>query len=351
VNERIGRDAFPRAALRGRTARLAALAAVALSWALPCHALADRPEPVAVHYTIPVEAPRGHVHVLSFGIAELPLGGPRALRRFVHVRLAAHNELDETPWTLDARAQALVLPGGRRVAARFAEAGPGVAPALVILRRGERGYLDLFFPMHEPRDPPWTALAWVVRRVGLVTVASTVFQRLSNGEAPYEYYGPSHHAGGAIIVGAAWCHPGHWHSGWLSHYAGYGGYRHHRRRGGVDVVHGDRVWRGDDAHAPGGQETVGTRWRRALPSPAFAGDRTADDRGSDRSASVGRSWRSADGVGARWTAPPAPASRPDPPPSYDPSPSSGRESSGSSSGRGGSDAPSESVGSRWRALR
>src|SRR5215207_8166733 len=118
---------------------------------------------VSISYAVPAEGPTGEIQVLSLGVADLPRPSLIGTERFVHIRLAAHNQYDPEPWVLDAREQVLDLPDGSSLPPRFAESSEGGA-AYLSLPAGARGYLDLFFTLQDGFDPTWTSLTWRLRR-------------------------------------------------------------------------------------------------------------------------------------------------------------------------------------------
>src|SRR5689334_19072182 len=63
---------------------------------------AGQPSGAVVSYRVPVEAPTGDVQVLSAGSASLPVPSLIGAERFIHIRLAAHNQQDERDWVIDA---------------------------------------------------------------------------------------------------------------------------------------------------------------------------------------------------------------------------------------------------------
>jgi hypothetical protein len=91
------------------------LAAAVVGFLVFSAGLRARAEPVSVHYAIPGDAPTGEVQVMFFGLADFEVMGPGQPQRFLHLRLAAHNQRDSGGWTLDAREQGLVLPGSHRI--------------------------------------------------------------------------------------------------------------------------------------------------------------------------------------------------------------------------------------------
>jgi hypothetical protein len=228
-------------------------------------AAASAPPGAAVGYRVPVEAPTGDVQVLSLGVANLPVPSLIGTERFVHLRLAAVNEQDEQDWVLDARDQVLQLSNGERLTARFAEPSGGARPARITLRRGQRGYLDLFFAVDD--DPDWTSLAWVVRRGAGIIVSATVFERLPAQVAEYGHYRPAEYSGGMLVIGPVWCDPFWGDRAWLGWYAPYRRYRYARGPHGLDVSDGRTNWRYHREGPPARQETVGTRWRGQRPDP------------------------------------------------------------------------------------
>jgi hypothetical protein len=276
---------------------------------------------VMVEYRIPAEAPTGEVEVLSLGLATLPVPSLVGVERFAHVRLAAVNRNDSQDWIVDARDQVLDLADGLMQRPRFAESNLGVAPALVILRRGERGYLDLFFSVPDDEHPPWIALGWHVRRGRGAMVATTIFERLPTVVSTYSHYRPAQYWGGDVFIGPSWCAPAWSSLGWYRHYAPYRGYRYSRRHDGFEVFDGGTWWRygrGREADESEPRDTVGTHWRGRRPhwrsesemdrKPHLAQPATERDDSDDRRSSWLTQVRRALPAPRASTAPPADAS-------------------------------------------
>jgi hypothetical protein len=231
----------------------------------PGPARADEPPPegAAVGYAVPVEAPTGEVQIVSLGIADLPRPSRIGTERYVHMRLAAHNQTDALPWVLDSRDQLIELPSGATLPPRFAESSNPASAAHVVLPPGQRGYLDLFFQVEDGFDPAWASLVWKVRRGSGMIVARTVFERLPDPDALYAHYWPSQYFGGTLLFGAVWCLPG-W--GWpladsLRPWSHYRRYRYHRHAGGFAVSDGHTRWHYHRGRPRGASDSVGQRWR------------------------------------------------------------------------------------------
>src|SRR5205823_7512262 len=140
------------------------------------------------------------------------------------VRLGALNTEDDHVWTVDARDQTLVFPDGSAKAAQYAQAGGG-GPPRIALRRGQRGFVDLFFPGWTD-DPPWTSLRWRIRTGASVSAGATVFGRLLEPEADYAPYWPAEYLGGELVAGGSWCAPRWGAEGWLEPFSPYRRYRY-----------------------------------------------------------------------------------------------------------------------------
>jgi hypothetical protein len=361
---------------RGGLATLAGLGlAVAVSAETAAQAAPGPSGGAAVGYRVPVESPTGDVQVLLLGAAELPVPSLIGTERFVLVRLAAVNREDDQPWILDARDQVLDLSDERTVAPSYAVPSGGTGEPRITLRRGERGFLDLYF-RDGGSDPVWTSLTWRIRRgPGLVMVGRTVFERLLAPEAAYAHYWPSQYSGGELLIGSPWCEPS-WSSRWLAPYAPYRRYRYAHHPDGFEVFNGNTRWRYErDTRPVAPGETVGSGWRSegrderqwvAPPAPAALHSDPAPERSSwrvkiepavrvDRSAlsapsSIGRSWHESQTLEA--------PSRPSWSHSSSSDSSSGSSSSSSSSSSSQSlpspsppaSAPSgDSVGSHWHS--
>ena len=236
------------------------------------------PEGAVVGYAVPVEAPTGEVQILSLGMADLPRPSRIGTDRYLHLRLAAHNQKDGLPWVLDSRDQLVELPGGVTLPPRFAQSSNPDSAAHVVLTLGQRGYLDLFFQVDDDFDPPWASLAWKLRRGGGMIFARTVFERLPDPGALYAHYWPSQYFGGSLLFGATWCMPD-W--SWplaLQPWSNYRRYRYHRHPGGFAVSDGHSRWHYHRGRPRGASDSVGERWRSPgdRPPPVIARPAPAD---------------------------------------------------------------------------
>jgi hypothetical protein len=217
----------------------------------------------AVGYRIPAGAPTGEVEVLSLGAADLPVPNLLGTERFVHVRLAAANKADDRPWVLDARDQTFATTAlGAGVAPRYAQPEGGSGEPRLVLKKGERGALDLFF-LAGHQDPESLALRWRVRRGGEAVAGTTVFEQLPApagelGPTAYVHYWPSQFTGGWLLFGDLWCFPSWPPTGWLASYRDYGQYGYQTVNRGFRVSQGARSWTYEPA-APA--PTVGSHWR------------------------------------------------------------------------------------------
>ena len=250
------------------TALLCSLSGIVVD---PGPARADDPPPegAAVGYAVPVEAPTGEVQILSLGIADLPRPSGIGTDRFVHMRLAAHNQKDGLPWVLDSRDQLIELPGGVTLPPRFAESSNPASAAHVVLTLAQRGYLDLFFQVEDDFDPAWTSLVWKLRRGTGMIVARTVFERLPDTDALYAHYWPSQYFGGTLLYGAVWCMPA-WDWPWadsLRPWSHYRRYRYHRHDGGFAVSDGHTRWHYHRGRPRGASDSVSDRWRAPADRP------------------------------------------------------------------------------------
>jgi hypothetical protein len=177
----------------------------------PLPDVAPNGPPVAM-YKLPARGPRGVVHVVSLGVRALPgADGERAAH--LMVRLAAVNGSDELRWMLDPNHQLLRI-AGRDVAPAFAEATPAnpIGP-VVILERGQRGHLDLYYRLDDTAAPT-LSLRWQLARgkkpTQKVEALATELRRIE-GRTAYAYYQPSDasHISAGLGMGAWW---------WQDHY-------------------------------------------------------------------------------------------------------------------------------------
>ena len=194
--------------------------------------------PPVSSYSIPATDPRGSVHVISLGAEKLPVaaGQPDS---YVHLRIAAENRGDDTVWMVDPNEQVLTHPGGS-VPASFAEASTG-GPVLT-LKKGQQGYLDVYYPAPPAEGPNRITLAWRLRRGSEAVPGTTDFDRVASPQPGYAaYYQPVH--GPHVHVGLGlgwwwwpdyyfWNHGPYWHPypRFWGYYGGYwcGYYPYHR---------------------------------------------------------------------------------------------------------------------------
>jgi hypothetical protein len=170
-------------------------------------------------YQIPSGSPKGALRVLTLGGERLPVG-PGAPDVYLHFRLSAENDADAAPWTLDPNEQFLVFEGGTLPPAysQTSQASP-----VLSLARGERGYLDVYYPMPDI-DPARVSLSWRLRRGGEVTAELTSFDRVS-GRVPDSYfadYDPSPGTSAYFGLGLGWFWPDYcwrWHGAYLAPYS------------------------------------------------------------------------------------------------------------------------------------
>jgi hypothetical protein len=160
-------------------------------------------QPATATYAVPPNDPKGTVYIVSMGGEQLPVGnGSSGL--FLHVRIAAENKSDAAPWRFDPNEQSLRLEDGTPEPASFAQATGG-GPVLT-LPPGQRGQLDLYYPLPSENGPPRTTFAWQVRRGDQPLAYATVFERPAVAAAPGApaYYAPAYDARVHFAFGPGW---------------------------------------------------------------------------------------------------------------------------------------------------
>jgi hypothetical protein len=167
-------------------------------------------------YDLPSASPTGTLRVLSFGGERLPVGpfGPDV---HLHVRLSAVNERDSRLWILDPNDQVLVF-NGSTVPPSYSRTS-GAEPVLK-LSRGERGYLDVYYPLPDV-DPSRVTLAWRVHRGGEVLGELTSFDRVSGRRDPEFADREVYDSGASFGMGLGWFWPEYcwrWHGAYLAPY-------------------------------------------------------------------------------------------------------------------------------------
>jgi hypothetical protein len=161
-------------------------------------------QPASAAYGVPASDPKGTVYIVSLGGEQLPVGNGAGL--FMHVRIAAENTGDTSPWRFDPNEQTLRLgPGGPPIPASFAEAsGPQGGPVLT-LEHGQRGQLDLYYPLPAQSSPQRTTLEWRVRRGNEAVANATVFERPAGSDQRRPlYYEPRYDARVHFAIGPGW---------------------------------------------------------------------------------------------------------------------------------------------------
>ncbi len=216
--------------------------------------------------------PAGDVHVISFGEVRLAAdpGQPQA---YLHLRLAAENNIDDVRWTLDPNDQELIS-SGQAVLPSFAQAS-GKRPVLS-LARGTRGTLDVYYPLPAAGDGARVTLAWRLRRGSKIVRTATVFDRVQSQSTVYVYYQP---ALGPTVYSSLgldcwwWSDYYFWHhdSLWWPYPRAYFG---HRYRAGYDREADTRPWVRETVWPPADDRSI---WRSGT------GDSAAQSQSSWRS--------------------------------------------------------------------
>jgi hypothetical protein len=221
-------------------------------------------QPASAAYGVPANAPKGTVYIVSLGGEQLPAGNVSAL--FMHVRIAAENTSDTVAWRLDPNEQVLRLEGGAQVPASFAEASGATASGIPVLAlaAGQRGQLDLYYPLPAQGGPQRTTLEWRVQRGSEPVANATVLERPqgSTAQGPV-YYEPRYDTRFHLAVGPGWWWgydywPFYYGYYWPSYRPWYGGYWGSHRygyyapRGGYYRSPGSSYGRGYAPRAPAG---------------------------------------------------------------------------------------------------
>lgn len=190
---------------------------------------------LTAQYAIPPNGGQGNLYVTSFGGKTMPAHAGNPAGEYLQVRLALSNDKDAQPWTLDPREQYAEW-GGQQVAPAFADtsAGPGRA---VTVAAGQRGFVDVYYPLPPQADPDSVQIAWRVRR-GTDEVANrATFNRVAGRDQPVYVYQPYGYANPRVYVGLGvgpgwWWGPRPWWAAtwdWPYYYGGWGyGYGYYR---------------------------------------------------------------------------------------------------------------------------
>jgi hypothetical protein len=183
-------------------------------------------EPASL-YSVPPEAPRGDVTLISHGVVSVKPKQGGDSTKAVHVGVTLSNDQDKGAWTFDAREQWFLAPGA-----------PPVNPALisssttteaVTVRPGQEQTLDLYFrpPAGYKNELRSFDVVWSVRTPSRVVTERTPFER----EDPRTRYGvvPSVSFGLGVGYGSAWLYDPLYYPSYP-----YLGYRYPVRYGGYD---------------------------------------------------------------------------------------------------------------------
>jgi hypothetical protein len=165
---------------------------------------ASPPTPGVPTYRLPPQDPKGTVYVVSLGGEQLA-SAPGGMAPYLHLRIAAENLSDGSPWTLEAGDQTVSVAGAPGQRPSFAQASSG-GPTL-ILSAGQRGELDLFYPMPSSGTAPLVTLSWKVRRGAELSMEATSFARVASEppRGPYAYvYHPVWRPGLYFDYGFGW---------------------------------------------------------------------------------------------------------------------------------------------------
>jgi hypothetical protein len=159
-------------------------------------------EPASL-YSVPPEAPRGDVKLISHGVVSVKPRQGGDSTKAVHVGVTLSNDQDAGDWTFDAREQWLLAPGATAVAPALISSS--TAADTVTVRPGQEQTFDLYFrpPAGVKADQLRSFdVLWSVRTPSRVVTERTPFQR----QAPYPGYGyaPSVSIGLGVGYGTAW---------------------------------------------------------------------------------------------------------------------------------------------------
>jgi hypothetical protein len=154
----------------------------------------------AARYGIPPERPTGDVRVISSGVNDVEPAPGSPHIKVLQARMVVANNLDNTPWIVDTRAQYAWIAGEGKARPMFANSDAPGAPLLRI-GRGEQRTVDLYYPLPQGMQSedklPTFDLAWQVQTGQRLIAERTPFERI-----PIEpLYAPSYAAYG---VGLGW---------------------------------------------------------------------------------------------------------------------------------------------------
>jgi hypothetical protein len=171
-------------------------------------------EPASL-YSVPPEAPRGDVTLISHGVVSVKPKQGGDSTNAVHVGVTLSNDQDQGAWTFDAREQWLLAPGAPPVSPALISSSAATEP--VTVGPGQEKTLDLYF-----RPPAGFKgdllrsfdVLWSVRTPSRVVTERTPFER----EDPRAGYGyaPSVSLGLGVGYGSPW-----WYDPFYYSYFGY----------------------------------------------------------------------------------------------------------------------------------
>ena len=178
---------------------------------------------------------------------------------FLHLRIAAENKSDTVAWIIDAHDQ-LVTMAAAPLRPTYAQGSTGVS--VVTLAQGQRGTLDVFYPLPPQGGPGQTTLSWQIRRGSEVFAAATPFNLQPSQSPEYIDYRPA-----TVAVeywpgwwwGMGFYNPWWWGPGWG--YGPYWGYGYVHGGGHYGYGHAGMGWRGAPPANPGSGG-----WRGAPPA-------------------------------------------------------------------------------------
>ena len=171
-------------------------------------------EPASL-YSVPPEAPRGDVTLISHGVVSVKPKHGGDSTNAVHVGVTLSNDQDKGAWTFYPREQWLVAPGAPPVGPALISSS--AATEAVTVAPGQEQTLDLYFrppPGWKGKQPGSFDVIWSVRTPSRIVTERTPFER----EDPRARYGyaPSVSLGLGVGYGS-----GYWYDPLYYPYFGY----------------------------------------------------------------------------------------------------------------------------------
>lgn len=187
--------------------------------------------PPVLQYPIPAGSPKGRAYVVSLGPESVP-GPDKRPQPMLHLRIALENDTD-VEWRLDPGEMTVAFDGAAPLYATYAQSSP--RGGKLVVGAGQRGEMDLFFPLPEADQRPARAdLVWRVHRGADTVTTGSRFDVMRGPSEADVYYQPAQEPGVAYVYDPGWWWGpyGYWGLGWWGSPWWWGGWYGPRYHGG-----------------------------------------------------------------------------------------------------------------------